>query len=288
MTYHILNANLNDFLSNLETYIPELIPVHSELLQDLPCLVLYGNEDMYLEIYARLLIQQYYELPKLPTLAQQEEFQSSAYHFEFNYQAQHIEVMKKIIQNKNISGRKFIFVVKNFITNQKQYQLKTLMENNNVMFILLAKTTSHLCEGIRSRATFLRLAFSKSKLKQFLANHYQIEYNPDDHRSIISIIADLGQPKYEIELEKLISLMQKSRNQIDVSNAIKDYCYKVFHLCVPLSHLAKLIIQKQAKHPKITQIVDACAKSESNMVTSTRDILCYEAILVNLWNILKS
>lgn len=279
---------MNDFLNNLETYIPELLPVHHKLLEDVPCIVLYGNEEMYLEIYARLLIQQFYELPKIPLITPQEEFQSSAYHFEFNYQSHYIDVMKKIVQNKNISGRKFIFVVKNFITNPKHHQLKTLMESNNVMFILLAKTTSHICEGIRSRASFIRLAFSKPKLKEFLKQHYDMEYNPEDTRSLISIISDLQTPKYELELDKLISLMQKSRNQMDVSNAIKDYCYKVFHLCVPLSHLAKLICQKHIKHSKIVDITSICAQCESNMVTSTRDILCYEAILVNLWNILKS
>lgn len=283
-----MNPNLNDFLSNLETYIPELLPLHPNLLEDLPCLVLYGNEEMYLEMYARLLIQQHYELPKLPILTQQEDFQSSAYHFEFTYQNHHIDVMKKIVQNKNISGRKFIFVVKNFITNQKHHQLKTLMESANVVFILIAKTTSHICEGIRSRGTFIKLAFSKPKLKQFLSDHYQIEYDPNDTRSLISIISDLQPPKYELELEKLITLMQKSRNQMDVSNAIKDYCYKVFHLCIPLSHLVKLICQKHAKHAKATDIIAICSQCETNMVTSTRDILCYEATLVNLWNILKS
>lgn len=279
---------MNDFLNNLETYIPQLLNFQPKLLEDLPCLVLYGNEEIYLEMYARLLIQQFYELPKLPCITEQEEFKSSAYHFEFNYQSNHIEVMKKIVNNKNISGRKFIFVVKNFINSPKHHQLKTLMESSNVMFILIAKTASHLSEGIFSRATFLRLAFSKSKLKQFLKNHYEIEYDPEDKRSIIAIISDLQTPKYELELDKLITLMQKSRNQMDVSNAIKDYCYKVFHLCVPLSHLAKLICQKHIKHAKIVDIVSSCAQCECNMVTSTRDILCYEAILVNLWNILKS
>lgn len=283
-----MNPNLNDFLSNLENYIPELLPLQPKLLEDLPCLVLYGNEEIYLEMYAQLLIQHYYELPKLPIITEQEEFKSSAYHFEFNYQSHHIEVMKKIVQNKNISGRKFVFVVKNFITNQKHHQLKTLMDSPNVVFILIAKTVSHISEGIRSRGSFIRLAFSKPRLKQFLDNHYNIQYDPSDARSLISIISDLQPTKYELELEKLISLMQKSRNQMDVSNAIKDYCYKVFHLCVPLSHLIKLICQKHMKHAKTTEIIAICAQCEANMVTSTRDILCYEAMFVNLWNILKS
>lgn len=265
-----------------------MLPIHPNLIDDIPCLVLFGNEEMYLEMYARLLIQQYFELPKLPILTHQEEYDSSAYHFEFNFQSQHIDVLKKIIQNKNISGRKFIFVIKNFINHPKHYQLKTLMETNNVVFIVLAKTTSHLCEGIRSRAAFLKLAFAKPKLKQFLNNHYDIDYDPSDSRSIIAIISDLPTPKYELELEKLISLMQKSRNQLDVSNAIKEYCYKVFHLCVPLPHIIKLICNKHSKHAKIVDIVTVCAQCEANMVTSTRDILCYEAVFVNLWNILKS
>lgn len=286
MTHHILNENVNDFLNNLETYLPELIPIHSNLLPDTQCIVLYGNEDIYLEIYARLIIQDYYKLQKL-TLTKHDDFVNSHYHFEFNYDSKTIEILKPIIRNKNISGRKHIFILKNFTLNNKQYQIKHLIDNTNTIFIILAKTTGFLSETIKSRASMINLSFKHSKIKDFVKQHYDIEVI-DNNKSLISIIANAPMPKYEKELDKLLDIITKCRSQIDIATAIKDYCYKVFHVCIPLSHLAKLIITKYEKHQKIFEIVQICADSDKNMALSTRDILCYENLFVSLWQVIRA
>ncbi len=287
MTHHILNENVNDFLNNLETYLPELLPIHSNLLPDISCIVLYGNEDMYLETYARLIIQDYYKLQKL-VLTKHDDFVNSPYHFEFNYDSKTIDIIKPIIRNKNISGRKHIFILKNFTSNNKQYQIKHLIDNANTVFIILAKTTGFLSEFIKSRASMINLSFKRFKIKEFVKQHYDIEIEvTNNDKSLISIISNAPIPKYQKELDKLLDIITKCRSQIDIASAIKDYCYKVFHVCIPLPHLAKLIINKYEKHQKIFEIVKVCADSDKNMALSTRDILCYENLFVSLWQVLR-
>jgi hypothetical protein len=286
MTHHILNENVNDFLNNLETYLPELLPIHSNLLKEMQCIVLNANEDIYLETYARLLIQEHYNLDKL-TLTKHDDFTSSLYHFEFNYDNKTLDTIKNIIRNQSISGRKYIMILKNFTSNNKQHQLRSLIDSSNTVFIILTKTIGFLSEGIKSRAVLLRLAFKSSKIKEFVKQHYDLDVT-DVNKSLISIIAETKTPKYEKELEKLLDIITKSRSQIDTAMAIKDYCYKIFHVCIPLSHICKLIINKYDKHPKVFDIVKVCAESDRNMAISTRDLLCYENLFVSLWQVLRN
>jgi hypothetical protein len=281
---HVLDPNVDDFLSNLDTYIFELLNVNSRFLQDLSCIILYGNEDIYLEAYARAMIQQFYSLDTLH-LMESDDLISSSYHFEMDYDAKQVANIKSIIQNKNISGRKHIFILKKFYTSSKQVQLKNLIDQDNVVFIILAKTISGLHESIISRATMLRIPFNKEKITNFVKTHYNIE-TPKEDASLIDIIANrTAKPKYEEELYKLLDVINKSRNQLDISNAIKDYCYKIFHLCIPLAHLAKLIIRKCPKHP---ELIEACAQCDHDMSVGTRDILNYEQLFVKVWQILRT
>ena len=295
MALHILNPNVNDFLNHLDTYIHELLEVQYNTLQDLSCIVLHGNDDIYLETYAREMIKQYFKLDSLPMQMNQDEkdetvstYSSSAYHFEMDYTVAHNSLIKQIIKNKNIANRKYIFVLKKFITSHKQYQLKNLIDSGNAIFIIIAKTSNNLDQGIISRATMLRLSFKPQKIREFVKQHYNIEMEPNTDHSILSIIAGVGTPKYERDLYALMDVIVKSRNQMDIVKGIKEYCYKVFHICIPLSVLCKIIIKKYIKHAKLRELIEVCSICEHTMITGTRDILCYEQLFTNIWEVMRA
>ena len=264
--------------------------IHSNLLIDIPCIVLCGNDEIFLETYVRIMIKQYYKLDSPIILKDHTEneitYKTSSYHFEMNYTTAHNLIIKNIIRNQNISGRKFIFVLNKFTNNQRQYQLKTLLDSPNAIFIIIAKSINNLDPGITSRATILHKPFKYEHTKEFLKRHYDIdEY--DRTMGIISNIAKITLPKYARDLSLLLDVIMKSRNQMDIVSGIKDYCYKTFHICIPLSAICKLVIKKYIKHVKLAEIVELCAQCDHSMSISTRDILCYEQLFTGLWNILR-
>ena len=271
----------------MDSNISQLIPVHSSLLQDLPCIVLYGLEDLYMEAYARAMIKEFYGITNL-VISPHPDFLSSQYHFEFSCNHnQNNDTIKSIISNRNINNTKHIIVLKNF-TPHRQNQLKSLLDTNNTVFIILAKTVSHMSDSILSRATLLRLTLNSALTKEFVKNNYDLDIDPTDSRSLIQIIADLPkESKYMRDLYKLLDIIAKSRNQMDIANAVRDYCYKIFHICIPLPTICQLIIEKHAKHPKLNDIISMCTQIDHNMVEGTRDILCYEQLFVSLWHIIR-
>ena len=248
---------------------------------------------MYLEVYVRSMIKQHYAINTLQMTPHEItendktiKYMSSHYHFEMDYTNAHNSLIKQIVQNRNITGRKHIFVLKKFTSCNRQYQLKTLVENENAIFIIITKTISNLDTGISSRSTILRKNFTEVKTKEFLQRHYGIE-EYDKNRSLISVIADVKTPRYEVELNKLLDVISKSRTQMDIVNDIKAYCYKVFHVCIPLHVLCKCILKRFQKHAKIADIMSHCAKCDLDMNLGTKDILCYEQLFVGIYMILK-
>lgn len=267
-----------------------MFPIHSGLLSDCSCIVLFGNEEIYLEAIARAMIQKYFELPSAPSTTDCEfdsiSYRKSAYHFEMDFDA---SLIKSIVKNRNISGHRHIFVIKRFASDHKQSSLRKVVDAYpNVSFIILCKTTGNIESSMMSRSTLLRAGFDKPRLNAFLKSHYDIDVSPNEDRSLLAILAEAGPPKYETEMYKLMDTIQKSRTQIDIANDIKEYCYKAYHVCIPLSHLCKLVIKRYHRTGKIQDIVKVCAECEHRMVTGTRDILCYEHLFVKLWEILKA
>ncbi len=264
---------------------------NSNILDTSLCTVLYGNDDIYLETYARTMIKDYLKLDKPLVLSEHKTdddsvFMKSPHHFEMNYVPSQNNFIKSIVKNKNISGGIHIFILKKFGNMFKQNQLKKLLDIPSSRFIIISKNSGNIDPTILSRSVMLNLAFNQNRVNEFTMRHYDLEYNKE--KSLICNIANTTTPKYETELYKLLDIITKSRNQMDIVNAIKQYCYKTFHVCIPLSQIAKLIINKFATHVKIREIVKSCSEVDHRMTISTRDILCYEQIFLRLWDVLKN
>lgn len=227
------------------------------------------------------MICDFYKLDKPIVLSEHADFMSSPYHFEISYESKHTEIIKNIIQNQNISKRKYIFVIRN-ASNFKQ---KHFIDRDNVVFIFLTKTLNNIKDVILSRATLLKLNFPKENISTFLKTHYDIE-SYDESQSLISIIGNIKKLKYEVELEKLLEIIAKTKNQLDVTNAIRDYCYKIFHMCIPLAHICKCILKHYSNHKKFMDILKICADCEFQMVIGSRDILSYESLFIRIWTLM--
>lgn len=281
---------MNDFLTNIDNYIGELCNIHTNVLNDLPCIVLYGNEEMYLYAYAKAMISSYYNKNLIINEYTHDDivYKKSLYHFEMDYTLAHNDFIKMVLKNKNITGNRHIFVIKKFMRQQSLINLIDV--NSNSTFIILIKNMNQIDPAIRSRSIFIRLPFTFEKTRKFLKNHYELDITREQYvqHSIISLIAEIKIPKYEIEFDKLIDIITTSRNQLDITKAIKTYCYNVFHVCIPLSQLCKLLIKKYISHKKIRDIVSICAEVEHNMIVGSRDILCYEQLFIKFWSVFKS
>lgn len=229
----------------------DLFDIKPQIL-DCSHVILYGNDIFYLTAYARALV-------------------TGHHHFE----AQDDNI-KDILMNKSLTGEKHIFILKT-----KVYKLKSLLEIDNARFIIISPTLSKIDSYTKSRCCLLRCAFDKDKVRQFLENKYSVDY--DDTKSIISNLMPDRNPKYISDLHTLITT--KHRTQLDLINAIKIYARTNLH--VPLPEICRLIIVHFASHKKIHDIVAICAEVDHQNSIGAQNILCYEAVFLKLFCLIK-
>jgi 2-hydroxy-3-keto-5-methylthiopentenyl-1-phosphate phosphatase len=296
MPFHVLDPNLADFLNGLDDeHVYQLFDVKAGLL-DSRCLVLYGNEEMYLLAYARAMISMYFRQDVLNTETQNNEAlrAKSNYHYELDYGPGCIDFVKSINKNTNLAGHKRVFVIRGLASSPNQHQLKYLMDSN-ASYVIVSKTVGNIDPAILSRALMLRLSFDRDRLARFLEK-YNIQV-PAAGKSIVCAIAKVGEKNYEKKLKELLGLMTSEikqseikqseikQSEIKIARAIKEYCLNIHQKCIPVSVIGRKIISYMSEHPNIYEIVSACAFADHAMAIGTKEILNYEQMLVNVWQV---
>lgn len=265
-------------------------------LEDINSIILFGNEFIYLNSYINVLIKNLF--PEITTLSKKKdeyeykdnndklvtiEYEYSNYHYEMNFSEKHLRFIKSIIKNKNITGRKYIFVLKNFDNSNResQHAIARILEKNNAKFFILSNSLSKLSNAIKSRSMHINLSFPREKMETFVGNKPIIG-------SLILTIANITEKtKLELAMDDLFKKITKSKNELENITAIREYCYKIYHLCVPFEYIAKLTIHKYSQHKKISDIVSIAAECDHLLTIGSKDLLLYETFFIKLYKLLN-
>ena len=240
---------------------------------------------MYLLAYARAMITMYFGLDACTEEHETDGFKylKSNYHYELVYGAECVAFIKSIVKNSNIRGTRRVFVIRGLASADNQHKLKYLLDKYSATYIITSKTVGNIEPSVLSRALMLRLAFDKEKLARFLES-YNIEV-PAAGKSIVCAIAKVGETSYEKKLKELLKIMATEKSEIKVARAIREYSFNVYQKCIPIPVLGRKIISYVSDHPSICEIVTTCAEADHARAIGTKELLNYEQMFVNVWQL---
>ena len=290
--------------------IPELLSDHANRL--LECIgkddtktitnavFLYANDFQYHEEYFKLLVMQLFKLDHLPEPTEHEEsYKHTPYYFQFDMSNpnESIPIINQILKNRNVLNKKFVF----YLTNVCRTGVfnRILDRNSNALFVFSAKTCHEHHQGLLSRSMLINMSFKLDKVYKFLSEKEDLgmtmtlaefkEAFQRAHYSIPVFISKIetdsieSKAKYEQAICDLLdSYKNKKADKLELVKETRELCYKLYHLCISLSHIAKICILHLEKHKKIHEIVKICAEAEHKSVISHKSILCYEQMFMRI------
>lgn len=255
------------FLNDIESYAYDLVNngttkkflAHPKRMEGMKSIILYGNELLYLDLISEMIIKGYYNLGILH-LHKADDYEYSDYHFDLHYSDQTIKFIKEIVKNKSVSNRPFIFVIRGVEEVKKQLPLKHLIDyQGGAQFIFLMRNLGRVDRTILSRSTLINCSFNANAAR--LASNKIVVFQ---------------------RLEELLILMKKENRITIVIEAIREFIYKVYHMCIPLTMLSKYIIKTYDHHERSRDIVELAAGCD----ISGDCILVYEKFFLGLVKLL--
>ena len=271
---------------------------------------LYANDFIYHEEYFKLLICKMFNITKVPELVELEEYKHNSYYFQFDMSigaAESILKINTIIKNKHVCDKKFVFFITNFTYTGVFNRI--IDRNQHVLFVFSSKTANEHHQGLISRCLMLNMSFKVNKVYDYMCANKDLKLSFDEfktefqhsHYSIPVFISKLetgslqNKAKYEQAICDLLDSYKKQDvksktkakaapkiDQLELIKDTRDICYKLYHLCISLSHICKICIIHLENHKKIHDIVQICAKSEHKSTLSHKNILCYEQMFLNI------
>lgn len=310
MTTHIVNYSklTTEFLNNLEKYIPLLINSNCQTFLDkityneyiASSIILYGTDVKYLLIIAYDIIKRLFNLENIQIFTNNDEdneYKYSNYHFELDFSEKNIEILKSMIQTKNVINNKNICIIKN-TTNI--HLIKNIIDNNtNTIFIILTPSLSKIDNSIISRSTNINAYFPIDKIYTIVKQitNYDFDFEEckklyyENNMSIIALLiqCELGFTKlkiYEYFDQIMNKILIKKSKEYDNIMLIREFIYKLIHVTFPFKNLCLYIIKKYKDHKKISDIVKIIADNEFELIETSKEIFIYEKFFINLMHIL--
>lgn len=316
-TSHIIDYSkyVTKFLNIIENEIPNIVDKTCfDLLSrddnpEIKSIILYGNSHTFLEMTSMILIKRWFKqenIVKRKTTyifdSNEIEYEFSDYHFEFDYSEKYIKFIKSIVQNKNISDKPFIFIMKNMdeVPKHKQVALRKMLDVvGNNQYIMLVNNPSKLDEAVSSRSIFINAHFKMNKLLTIINKIIEKPINLDhlnnlfykNNHSIISVLLVLEfgdeKPKVYQYLDNLLIKMKKEKSELSLIDQIRDFIYKIYHINFPFNIIAKYIIDYYINHKNICEIIALAAECDIEFSKSNKNILIYEKFMFGLIKLVK-
>jgi hypothetical protein len=308
------------FLNNLDTHIYDLVsPTTRHVLQepgildDISHIVIYGNKKIYIDAYFKAFVKSKYAIDTLKTKVNtfsDIEYEYSDYHFEIDFSTKYIPFIKSMIRNLTISKRQVIFYLKNMdmVDKNDHLSIVRLMEQYPmVKFIMSTNNLANIHINLMSHLMPLRLYFPITSIYLFMVKEKHFKgtsmtdflslYEKCQNNMLIFIArssnnsdndAISDQTNIDLSLVELITYIKKEKNQLNIITRIREMCYKLYHLNIPLRYVCKVILKLYYKDQKIiTQLVQISSLCEHESLSGTKNILVYEKFFLSLSKLIK-
>ena len=260
--------------------------IRQKVLADVNAMIVYGNEYAVLNRIAQFTIKCLFDVEKLyirtVSLPDECEYMMSDYHMEFELTEKSLQFIKSIINNKTISNRSFVFIIKYAESNLNRnlfLELRRLIDLNvTSKFIITATSTSFIEKSLISRCVVLNCIFPLDKIiacdivpdslkgeKTHLEQAF-IESNANVITFLqhISLMKTQGNNKNKIDtkllwhkhIDKLLMSLKEENNQFSAISNIRDVVYKVYHVGIPLRDICHYVLRSlHVMYPTVEQEV---------------------------------
>ena len=280
------------FLNKLDEYIPQLMRdatlsiIRQKVLADVNAMIVYGNEYAVLNRIAQFTIKCLFDVEKLyirtVSLPDDGEYMLSDYHMEFELTEKSLQFIKSIINNKTISNRSFVFIIKyaEASLNRNLFlELRRLIDLNvTSKFIITATSTSFIEKSLISRCVVLNCIFPLDKIiacdivpdllkgeKAHLEQAFiESKANVITFLQHISLMKSQGNNQNKIDtkllwhkhIDKLLMSLKEENNQFSAISYIRDVVYKVYHVGIPLRDICHYVLRSlHVMYPAVEQEV---------------------------------
>lgn len=269
---------------------------------DLNAIIIFGNDKTYMDAYVHEHLMESNErhvpIQKKKATWEDIEYEFSDFHFEFDFSHKHIAFIKSIIRNKSISKRRVVFYLRNIdeVYKSDQSALTRLFEQYwQVRFIMSARSLSNVHENLFSHGVFINIAFDVDKLYEFVdksavcQSDFKTRYFEKHGQNIISIVLNKDQSELTIEnyIKECINGLKKERSQLNLIMKVREMCYRLYHMNVPLHYICKFVLFMFKDFKRYVDLVMLCAESEHASLQITKGILIYENFFLKLIKLLK-
>lgn len=298
------------FLNTLETNLPHLLHdktnkvIQSDPLGAINLVILYNNEFAVLNRIAYVMVKQHFGAQNVkcraslmdPSNDTKGDFILSDYHMEFDLCEASLEYIKKLIGNKCISGKQYVFVIKNAHNNINRnlyLELRRLIDiNHQAKWILTMANYSFMEKSLLSRALILNCCFPLANIlkttdltlleeeaqKLFLRSKGNVitflEIACSSNQSL------LWQNTFDAVMEKVL----KEKKEVVVIDNIRELVYKLYHVGITITDLCHYVIFKYGDcvQPILEEI--ACCEWQGK---HGKDCVAYEKLMLILYQQLQ-
>lgn len=309
---------MRSFLNDLDYYIPSLLNkrtlniIMRNVIQDINGVMLVGNEYGILNRIAQLIVKCLFDVetiwirpcPFNPDKEGEGEYYLSDYHMEFDLNEKALEFIKTIVNNKSISKRQFVFIIKNAepsVNKNLFLALRRIMDiNPSAKFIITTSSTSFMEKSLMSRVLRAHCSFPFENILQtdLLSKALQTKTKQELHDiylqsecNIISLLQHVSNNYSELlwqqNIDKLLDNMKKEKQHYNIVMLIRDTVYKLFHIGVPLKDICRYIIKvlcsDNTKNKHLHSIVAMASECEHEVTQSNKDILLYEKLFLHIY-----
>lgn len=308
----------------MDYYIPCLLNqkalniITNNVIQDINGLVLVGNEYGILNRIAQLVVKCLFDIDTLyikpcpfnPNKESDGDYYTSDYHMEFELNEKALEFIKNVVNNKNISKRQFVFIIKNAEPSLNRHwylALRHIMDiNPSSKFIITTSSTSFMESSLLSRvvkahcnfpfANILQTGIIADALKKQSESELFKLYQESEYNIITMlqhIACNCETLLWQHNIDKLlisISHLKKEKKQYEIIMIIRENVYKLFHIGVPLKNICRYVARKcsdtMSNNLNIHHIVAIATKCEHDSTKGNKDVLLYEKLFLNIYKYL--
>lgn len=278
-------------------------------LSDFKSIILYGNKQSFIDMYFLKLLNNLYPGKLIENKVgiwndNDVVYKYSDFHFEFAHSKhadKYLDFVKAIFNNKPISNNPHIWLIKNLGKESRDVQLSytRIVEKSIWSQFWFTSESLTIDKAIQSRSLMINLAWGSDRIYNLvkeISSKNNIPVSLDKfkklhaicgHNIVTYLLANNNTTPISCHdecLDTLLDTIHKQSKAGVIIDNIRDYCYKVFHLNIPFTYIAKYtinyMITKKIKH--IDKIIDIFANADVLLHKTNRDLLVYEGCFIKI------
>ena len=248
---------LNAFYQNMDRLINDIsleVLKNPHKLSGFKSIVLYGNSQSFIDIYFNILMKNLsgdqLVANKIGCFQNDNEvvYKYSNFHFEYDHSRcgeKYLSFVKTIFNNKPISNSQHIWYIKNLGKQSRNLQLSytRIIEKSIWSQFWFSSESLTIDKAIKSRSLLINLAWGSDRMYNLIQE--MSKNNITRKEFLIYFLCNKKKVSLSFHdeyLDKLLITIEKQPKAGIVIDTIRDYCYKVFHMNIPFTYIAKYTI----------------------------------------------